>query len=162
MKKLILAVLTIILLSMTTMSLLSPAFARDDADRIVITLFDPGVWQSDSEGARIPEVDIEVQIELVPKVLNLESKGYYFVFMTFPNDEKLGELSGKTVMQKFPTQSLNLDEVKGVESGTEVTFTVQGQLGTDGEIFGSSLEGTINNTVGLREMFEYTHAKAIA
>ena len=102
-----------------------------------------GVWQSDSEGARIPEGDIEVQIELVPKVLNLESKGSYIVIMTFPNDEKLGEMSGKTVMQKFPTQSLSLDEIKGVESGTEVTFTVQGRLGgADGEIFGGSLEVT--------------------
>lgn len=90
--------------------------------------------------------DVEVQIEVQPTVLNLESQGVYTVFLTFPEDDDYGktveEISGKTIILQFKTQNL---DATGFKSGDEVLLVVQGTL-IDGTSFGGSILASL--TVG--------------
>jgi hypothetical protein len=100
-----------------------------------------GAWQGD---VKIPEADLEVQIDVRPKVLNLRSNGVYSVFVTFPEGYDYGkeviDIGGETVILEFNTQDL---DVKGFESGDEVILVVQGTL-IDGTPFLGAKNGNLN------------------
>ena len=98
-----------------------------------------GGWQSIPE-ARVPLVDIEVQIDIRPRMLYTESEGIYSVFVKFPEEydygKELGDIGGETIILQFNTRELDLE---GFETGDAVVLIIEGEL-----IDGTSFLGSMN------------------
>ncbi len=95
-----------------------------------------GTWESIPE---TPPGFVEVQIDVRPTVLNLQSQGLYTVFLTFPEGYDYGkeieEIGGETIILQFNTHDL---DVEGFESGDDLILLVKGTL-IDGTSFWGSI-----------------------
>ncbi|HEY93811.1 MAG TPA: hypothetical protein G4O15_02580 [Dehalococcoidia bacterium] len=76
-----------------------------------------------------PPAGLEVPVEIKPEVINIDSRGVYTAFVTFPEDylygEAVEEIAGKTIVLKFQVAGLGVLDAK---SGDTITVIVQGTL----------------------------------
>ncbi|MFC1968071.1 hypothetical protein ACFLVX_01605 [Chloroflexota bacterium] len=85
-----------------------------------------GAWESSF--TKLPD-SLEVPVVIKPEVINIDSKGVYTAFVTFPEDyeysQDIAGVAGEVVILKFKRQEL---ELGGVESGETVDLLVEGTL----------------------------------
>ena len=76
-----------------------------------------------------PPTGLAVPVEIKPEVINIDSKGIYTAFVTFPDDyaygEEVEEIAGDTIILKFPVGGLDAGDTT---SGDSITIIVQGTL----------------------------------
>ncbi|HEY94159.1 MAG TPA: hypothetical protein G4O15_04410 [Dehalococcoidia bacterium] len=94
--------------------------------RIWVGSFSSGFIEDISEN---PPAGLEVLVEIKPEVININSKGAYTAFVTFPKDYAYGkeveEIAGKTIVLKFTVAGLGVLDAK---SGDTISVIVQGTL----------------------------------
>ena len=126
----------------------TPATGSAGVYTVTFTVTDPG-GLSDQETMTIA-VSVPIKVKIVPRVMNLGSKGVFLAFVTLPDAYKGATIDIKTVtcseapairmmkLKIFPRIVgfvFKTSDLKGVELGKQVSLTVQGELKNKGTTY---------------------------
>jgi hypothetical protein len=117
------------------------------------------MWNASAEVTVIPNAIPVINVKIVPKTINLGSKGYFLAFVTLPEaykgatiDMKTVSCSGSPAVRMMKLKILprivgfvfKTSELKDVPLSKKVSLTVRGQLKNKGILYTFSGFDTVN------------------